>query len=233
MKNLARFSFVVTCLLLFGASALAESRYRFEAFGAGSFPRAKTFEITVPQSRTPMHGRQEFSAGARGGVRFGTDGSGHWGQDFVWSYGSSSSRIKNEATGMTFAFKDRTHQISYNALWYPGGLRRKNIFPYLTAGVGGTLHSLPQETINEALDPNRGGLGKLRSENVFAFNAGAGVRMRINSLYGLRIDVRDYVTRAVRYGLPKASPDPAATVFPIGGLFHQVEVSFAFVYYFR
>jgi hypothetical protein len=40
------------------------------------------------------------------------------------------------------------------------------------------------------------------------------------------------MSRAVRYGLPKESNDPNATVFPISGIFHQFEISFAFVYYF-
>ena len=40
------------------------------------------------------------------------------------------------------------------------------------------------------------------------------------------------MSRAVRYGLPQESSDPNATVFPVGGIFHQLEIAFAFVYYF-
>jgi hypothetical protein len=123
--------------------------------------------------------------------------------------------------------------FSYNALWYPAGAsdakKKKGAFPYLTAGVGGAFHSLAQKTVNQGLES---GLGTLRTENVFAFNAGGGVRVRINSVWGIRIDARDYMSRAVRYGLPKTSSDPSATVFPVGGVFHQIEISFAFVYYF-
>ena len=105
--------------------------------------------------------------------------------------------------------------------------------PFVTAGVGAAFYRIPQKTVNQALDPSRAGLGKLRNQNAFSFNAGAGVAVRINSVWGVRFDVRDYMSRAVRYGLPKSSTDPSATVFPVGGIFHQIEVAIAFVYYFK
>jgi hypothetical protein len=221
-------------ILIFGSIPLAaETEYRFEVFGAGTLPMDKDFELTEPQVSPPMSGRQEFSLGGRGGVRLGAEGAGHWGQDFIYSYGTNATRIVNEATGAQFAFTPRVHQASYNALWYPGGTHpRKTVFPYLTAGVGAAFFVLSERTINEALDTSRAGLGKLRSENVFSVNAGGGVRFRFNSLYGLRLDVRDYMSRPVRYGLPKRSDDPSATVFPLSGVLHQVEFSFGFVYYF-
>jgi hypothetical protein len=233
MKTLARFLIPLTLVLIATSPALAEYKYRFEVFGAANAPLKKNFEITTPQSTYPMKGTQEFSLGGRGGMRLGADSLGHWGQDIIYSYGTNSTRIINNTTGYRFAFTSKTHQVSYNALWYLKSLRKsKRMFPFLTAGVGGTFYNLSQSTINEALDPNRAGLGKLRSENVFAVNAGGGVRFKINNVWGIRIDVRDYMSRAVRYGLPKASTDPDSTVFPVSGIFHQFEIAFAFVYYF-
>ncbi len=234
MRKTARFSAMLATMLLIVVPAVAQNQYRFEVLGGVNFPMDKDFQISFPQSSVPLNGTHEFSAGGRGGVRLGVDGRGHWGQDFDYSYGTNASKIVNHSTGADFAFTNRTHQLSYNALWYPGGLNPKGkAFPYLTAGVGGTFYTLSQTTVNEALDPNRAGLGKLRNENIFAFNAGTGVRFRVNSVYGFRVDFRDYMTRAVRYQLPKASNDPQATVFPIGGIFHQYMLSFSFVYYFK
>ena len=235
MKRLAEFSIPLAVLLAVAMPSFAETQYRFEVFGAGSKPMKKNFEITVPQSSVPLQGTQQFSLGARGGVRLGTDGRGHWGQDFIYSYGTNPTKIVNQSNSGQFSFMSRTHQFSYNALWYPGGSgvgKRSGMFPYLTAGVGGTFHTLSQSTVNEALDPNRGGLGKLHNENVFDFNAGGGVRARLNSLYGIRVDVRDYMSRAVRYGLPRTSSDPRATVFPVGGVLHRIEFSIGLVFYF-
>jgi hypothetical protein len=232
MKKIARFALPPAILLLLVVPTFARTKSRFEVYGAVSFPQNKAFEITVPQSTVPIKGTQTFSLGGRGGIRLGADGIGHWGQDLCYSYGTNPTKIVTDLG--SFGFTSRTHQFSYNALWYPRKVTDKGkVFPYLTAGVGGAFYQLSQTTINEALDPSRAGLGQLRNENVFTFNAGGGLRFRVNSVYGFRIDVRDNMSRAVRYGLPGSSSDPKATVFPISGIFHQIEVSLAFIYYFK
>jgi hypothetical protein len=182
-----------------------------------------------------LNASQQFSFGARGGVRVGADGANRWGQDFIYSYGSNPTKIVNQSNNSQFSFTSRTHQFALNGLWYPGGNgvgKKSGAFPYLTAGVGGTFYVLSRATVNEALDPSRGGLGQLHNENVLDFNAGGGVRFKMSERFGLRLDVRDYMSRAVRYGLPQTSSDPKATVFPVSGVFQRIEVSFAFVIYF-
>jgi hypothetical protein len=232
MKTMPRFLIPLAALFLVSAPALAEVQYRFEFFGAANIPMNKDFEITVPQSTVPLFGTYEFSAGARGGVRFGADNGGHWGQDIIYSYGANAARINVAENGAPFAFTARTHQVSLNALWYPCGLRKSMVSPFLTAGIGGTFYGVSQTAKNEALDPNRAGLGKIRSDNTYAFNTGGGVRIRLNRRYGVRVDVRDYMSKTPRYGLPESSGDPNAVVFPAGGIFHQFEISFAFAYCF-
>jgi hypothetical protein len=235
MRKLASFCLPLAITLAFVVPCFAQTQYRLEVFGGVSKPFDKGFEITAPQSQTPLRGTQTFSMGGVGGVRLGADGNKHWGQDLIYSYSSNASDIVNQTTNTHFAMTARTHILMYNILWYPASIGtpgKSGVFPYLTAGAGGIIHTLPKTTINEALDPNRAGLGQLRGENVFAINAGGGVRFRINKVYGFRVDVRDYMSRAVRYGLPEKSSDPKATVFPISGATHQLEVTFAFVYYF-
>ncbi len=232
MKRIVHFVLPLAIVMFFAIPATAQHQYRLEFFGAGNFAMDKDFEITFPQSTVAMTGNHDFLPGAAGGVRLGVDGTGHWGQDLSYSFGNNASRIINETNGATFAFTNRIHQISYNALWYPTGLGDRKWTPFLTAGFGATLYRLGPQAINEALDPNQAGLGRVQSDNIFAFNAGAGVQFRINKVYGFRVDFRDFMTRAVRYGLPNQSEDPNATVFPVSGIFHQFQISFAFVYYF-
>lgn len=233
MFKTARF-FIPLAVLFLSCSALAQTQYRFEFFAAASLPQDKQFEIGYPQSATPMKGTHQWSQGARGGVRMGADTWHHWGQDFVYSYGANATKIVNHYNGGAFGFTVHSHQFSYNLMWYPRLLDSKKKFnPYLTGGVGGTFYNLEQATINEALDPNRAGLGKLRNESIFAFNAGGGIRFRINSLYGFRIDARDYISNPPRFGLPERSDSSTTVVFPVTGKFNQLEVSFAFVYYFK
>jgi hypothetical protein len=233
MKRFASFSIPLAILLIAAAPAFAQTQYRFEVFGAVTFPMDKDFELGYPQASPPMQLTNDYSPGARGGVRLGVDGRGHWGQDFMYSYGANAAKIVNHTNQSDFALTPRIHQAAWNVLWYPGGLSIKTgTFPYLTAGVGGTFYTVTAKTVNAAMDPNLAGLGRLRNDNTFAFNAGAGVRARLREKYGVRVDFRDYMTHSPRFGLPKSSDDPDATVFPVGGIFHQFEVSFAFVYYF-
>jgi opacity protein-like surface antigen len=230
MKRFALHAAIVAAALLVATPAIAQWKYRFEAFGGGSIPQNKDFEITVPQTSTPVKGTHEWSKGAFGGVRFGAD-SGHWGQDLIYSYGTNATKLVTP--GGEFAFTNKVQQICVNALWYPGGVGAdRKAMPYLTAGVGGTIFTLPQSAVNQAINPSIAGIGKLRNEKIVSFNAGGGVSVRVNRVWGFRIDVRDSMTRAVRYRLPKESTDPNATVFPVDGIFHRIELSISFVYYF-
>jgi opacity protein-like surface antigen len=142
----------------------------------------------------------EFSAGGQAGVRFGIDGARYWGQDYAYSYGSNAGTITTSAG--SFSFPTRFHQVSSNVLFYPWSLDRRQFFPYVTAGVGATFVIVNQDAITEGL---HAGMGPLKSETIFAFNAGAGVRIRLNDRVGLRLDWRDYMSRALRYGIQKSS----------------------------
>src|SRR6266536_1285542 len=180
MRNIVRWSVSTATILFFALPALAQIQYRLEVYGGATIPMSdKDFTITVPQSSVPINGTHEFSWGGRGGIRIGVDGRGHWGQDIDYSYGSYASRIVNHSNSTSFSFTPRVHQISWNALWYPGGTQSEGkVLPYFTVGVGGVLNTLSQRTVNEALDPSRApllnpslpGIGQLHNDNIFAFN---------------------------------------------------------------
>jgi opacity protein-like surface antigen len=228
MKRYSSCIIVFASLLILAASAQAETNYRFELYGSGNLPIDKSFEVGPPQSTVPLEGEHQFSLGVRGGVRFGVDGSGHWGQDISYSYGTNATKIVVVPNG-EFAFTHRTHQFAYNAVFYPGGLRAKKMYPYLTAGAGGTIFTLSQATINEGM---MRGLGELEPHTSFTFNFGGGVRYQFNNGCGIRVDVRDWMSHPPRYGIGAESNDPNAFVFPVEGIFQQVEFSIGFVYVF-
>jgi opacity protein-like surface antigen len=219
--------FVVLCIL--AASAHAQTYYRFEVYGSANIPSEKGFQIGMPQSTTPLDGKLHLSPGLRGGVRFGVDGLHHWGQDITYSYGTNAAKIRVNQNG-EFAFTSRTHQFAYNAIFYPAGTGHARLIPYITAGAGGTIFTVSQKSINEAFFE---GLGKLQNHVSFTFNAGGGVRIQFTDNVGIRLDVRDWMSHPPRYGIPESSSDPQRFVFPVNGVFHQVEASVAFVYCFR
>jgi hypothetical protein len=230
MKTIARCYPSLAILFFMVAPAMAQNQYRFEVFAAGNIPKDKDFFIGLPQFTPPVQGTHQYSVGVRGGVRVGVDFKKHWGEDVIYSYGTNATKIVNTTANAEFPFTVRSHQFAINALWYPTGVDSdKKIVPYVTAGGGATFFVVSPETVNAALEA---GLGTLHTENVFAFNAGGGLRMRLSKHAGFRIDARDYMTRTPRFGLPEHSDDPSALVFPASGVFHQFEASFAFVYYF-
>ncbi len=233
MKRLVRFSLSLILLLLLAVPAFSQTEYRFELFAAGSFPVDKDFSIGQPQASPPMKGSYKFSNAFRGGIRFGADFKKHWGEDIIYSYGTNSSQIVNStdpSNPAQFPFNFKSHQIAFNMLWYPGGLdTSKKIYPYLTTGAGATFYVLSGKEISAAQEA---GLPNLQSEHVFAFNVGGGVRLKLGTHLGVRLDARDFMTRSPRFGLSESSDDPSAWVFPTSGVFHQIEASFAFIYYF-
>jgi opacity protein-like surface antigen len=218
---------VIVLLLLPASMQGQEKKYRFEFFGGINAPMDKSYEIGPPQSDFIIQGKHEFSEGGQAGVRFGIDGARYWGQDYAYSYGSNAGTITTSAGN--FSFPTRFHQVSSNLLFYPWSLDRRQFFPYVTAGVGATFVIVSQDTLTEAL---HAGMGQLESETVFAFNAGAGVRIRINDRTGLRLDWRDFMSRALRYGMPKSSDKTEDIVMPAGGVAHQFAGTVAFVVHF-
>jgi opacity protein-like surface antigen len=219
--------FAGPCIL--AATAHAQTYYRFELYGSANIPMDKSFVIGMPQSTTLLNGELHMSPGVRGGVRLGVDGLHHWGQDITYSYGINAAKIKVNQNG-EFAFTSRTHQFAYNAIFYPVSVNRSKAIPYITAGGGGTIFTLSQTSINEGIFA---GLGKLKNTTSFTFNAGGGVRIQFNDNVGIRLDVRDWMSNPPRYGILASSNDPQTFVFPVSGVFHQVELSFGFVYCFR
>lgn len=234
MKNVLRVllpSLAMGVLLILPNHAQAkDKKYRFEFFGGVNAPLDKDFLIGAPQSDIVIKGSHEFSTGGQGGLRFGIDGAKYWGQDYAYSYGSNASKFLTPYG--RFSFRTQFHQASSNVLFYPGSLERKHFFPYITAGLGATFIVLSQDTITEALTPSSAGIGPLKSETIFAFNAGAGVRLRLTDRIGIRIDGRDYMSRPVRYGLKNTSADPGQPVLPTGGVFHQIAGTAGLVIHF-
>jgi hypothetical protein len=217
-------------LILPGPAQAEGKKYRFEFFGGVSAPLDKNFEIGAPQSDFIIPGSQKFSTGGQGGARFGIDGARYWGQDYAYSYGSNASSIVTPYGQLSI--RNQFHQASSNVLFYPCSLDRRHFFPYLTAGLGATFVVIDQNTVTRAITPSGAGIGPLKSETIFAFNAGAGVRFRLSERFGIRMDARDYMSRALRYGLPKSSSDPNQAVLPTGGVFHQIAGTIGVVIHF-
>ena len=224
MKRYASLMIAIAGLLFLAASASAETSYRLELYGSGNFPLDKHFEYGPPQAQGRVPGDYQFSAGARGGVRVGVDGMGHWGQDVSYSYGQNEAKII--VAPAEFAFTPRSHQFAYNAIFYPAGLRGKKLHAYVTVGAGGTIFTLSQADINKSREEGI----PMETHTSFTFNAGGGFWYHVGKV-GFRLDVRDWMSHPPRFGIP-ASSDVPEFILPVHGVFHQLEASAAIVFCF-
>jgi Outer membrane protein beta-barrel domain len=71
----------------------------------------------------------------------------------------------------------------------------------------------------------------LRVDGTMGFNFGGGLELKVHPKLGLRLDLRDHVFAAPRYGLPSTATTGA--YFPVEGSVNNVEISVGLVYHFE
>lgn len=115
--------------------------------------------------------------GFRFSIRMDLNNESHFGHEVQYAY----SRSKLDQPGFPPEGM-AIHQGGYNFLLYatPEGTR---IRPFATGGVGFANYVPPGSSATSG-----GG------DNKFGFNYGGGVKVKLTSLFGLRLDVRQYTT---------------------------------------
>jgi opacity protein-like surface antigen len=144
--------------------------------------------------------------GFRFGFRFGLNSGGRVGHEFQYAYNRSHLKLLGvDQGGMAI------HQGGYNFLYYatPDGSKFR---PFATGGVHFSNFVPPGASAAYG-----GGNTK------FGFNYGAGVKVKLNSLFGLRFDVRQYQT---------GKPDFGGALTGASGLLRQTEISAGFGIHF-
>jgi hypothetical protein len=222
------------CLILSNnAFAQLKDHIELNVFGAGSLYSGNKYEIGYPQSLTPIPGEIKLDQAARFGARLGVYTRGHWGQEFFYSFENNSVRIANGGASPSVTdFRVRVHNYGVNALYYFMETESNVFQPFASAGLGGTAYQIRQESLVSLRDPARGNLPDVNNSNELAFNYGFGFKTRSDGWFGVRMDVRDFVARTPSFGLVRQSIEPTATVLPATGVFHNVELSLGFTFYF-
>jgi hypothetical protein len=222
------------CLILSNnAFAQLKDNIELNFFGAGSVYTANNYEISFPQSTTPIPGRLRFENKVRGGVRLGVYTRGHWGQEFYYSFEPNNAQMtQNGAGARNVNLKMGIHNYGVNALYYFQRIEEHAIRPFLSAGVGGAFYDLSASTTASARDPQRINLPDLDNSNELTFNYGIGFKTRSSGPIGVRADFRGFISRSPSFGLARQSDDPTATVLPATGALHNGEFSIGFIVYF-
>ena len=214
------------------SQGLGSGDLELNPFFGGSWHSQNRFEITFPQSSPQEYKEFKLERAFRGGVRLNVFNSGHWGEEFMYSYESNQTRfISIFPPRPELNLGIQVHQFAVNTLYYFDADPQMTVRPFLTFGIGGTLYRPTDEAKAIARDPLRGNLSAFEESFMFSFNYGWGMKVRASDKVGFRIDARGFVGRSPTFGLPRESSDPAATVFPAGGAIHNGEVSAGIVFY--
>lgn len=182
--------------------------------GSGLCPTGITAAACMALGATPndVALSKGFGDGSAGdGFHFGFRGDFNGGDHLGYEVGYLYNRtnLKQSEEGVLLSEQGMAyHQVAFNAMYYFTEPDSK-IRPFVTGGVGFTNYAPPGQSAAYG-----GGSTKL------GFNGGGGVKMKLTSRYGLRLDVRE-ATTPKPFGFPLAS-----------GWLRETEVSVGFGIFF-
>jgi hypothetical protein len=195
-------------------------------FAAGSAHTKNRYEVGFPQAVTPIQSQFRMNDTIRGGLRFNVHTSGHWGEEFFFSYEPNKARfIRDTAPAQESAYDIRVFNFGVNALYYLNEEESRRTRPFISFGIGGTVYQPTAQSRRTANDPLRGNLPGFESSAELALNYGVGFKRVLTERYSLRMDFRGFVNRNPSFGLPRSSNDPNQVVFPADGAIHNMEAS--------
>lgn len=188
-------------VVLFLACAGSAWGQFFEAWfnGGQSIMSNKGLGSVVPAAQGGTKNDFQLEDGFRFSLRMDLNNDSHFGHEVQYAYNRTKLNSGGVEQGMAI------HQGGYNFLVYatPEGTR---IRPFATGGVMFANYVPPGSSATQG-----GG------DNKFGVNYGGGVKMRITSLFGVRLDVRQYTT-----------PKPFSLPYLREGWLRQTEISAGF-----
>jgi hypothetical protein len=188
-------------VVLFLACAGSAWGQFFEAWfnGGQSLISNKGLGSFLPAEQGGTKNDFQLEDGFRFSFRMTLNNDSHFGHEVQYAYSRTKLNSGGVEQGMAI------HQGGYNFLLYATheGAR---IRPFATGGLMFANYVPPGSSATQG-----GG------DNKFGFNYGGGVKMRITSLFGVRVDLRQYTT-----------PKPFSLPFLREGWLRQTEVSAGF-----
>jgi outer membrane protein W len=226
---------VVGFFMMFSSAAYAQLREDLEVnvFGLGVIHSSKDYEISFPQSPTPIQGNFKFNKGLGGGFRVNVYNRGHWAEEAFFSYEPNVAQFTRVGTpSSTMKLSTENLNIGMNALYYLSDDETHNVRPFVTVGGGWAVFLLTDSAKAIVRDPLQGNAPDMNSANEIAVNFGGGVKAKVKRWLGVRVDLKGFISRNPSFGLARESNDPNATVFPAGGALYSGEASAGLVFYF-
>ncbi len=233
MKRWLTGSILLVVVWLSTQTLLSAQEFRsveLNPFIAGSAHTKNQYEIGFPQTITPVQSQFKLDDVLRGGLRFNINTTGHWGEEFFFSYEPNNARfIRTSTPAQKQEYDIRVFNFGINAMYYLNEEESRKTRPFISGGLGGTLYQPTSRSRAVGRDPLRGNLPGFESSAEFAVNYGVGFKRTMTDRFGLRMDARGFVGRNPSFGLPRSSPDQNTVVFPANGAIHNLEVSAGFI----
>ncbi len=221
--------FALLMLILGSVPLFSQSGGELNLYGGWSLFTTESFEIGEPQSPTPIPLTFSMEDGLRSGLRINFLTKGKWGSEAYYGYQSTTATFtRADNATRPLELPTQVHQFGANVLYYPLGTEdtdERFIVPFASAGLGAAIYRPTSEAKRIASDPLQGNISELIESGRFSLNYGFGVRRRLNGMFGVRFDVRGFLSRSPTFGLPDSSEDPTVTVLPLNNLLHSAEVS--------
>ncbi len=197
MKTL-NFSLVASVVLSLGVSAARAQYYRFGGEGAGPYFRAglgPSFiqDSTLTEFAGPENAKVEFDTGVAGDMAIGYSFNKYVGADF--EVGFVGSEIKSVEG---FYSHDTTlYNVPFLVnLTLSLPIPRSLVVPYIGAGVGGSSAIFDTDGFGNY----RGEVWGDDSDTVFAWQAFAGLRFKLNPQMSLGVGYKYFSTDDVSFG---------------------------------
>jgi hypothetical protein len=152
--------------------------------------------------------------GFRFSLRFDLNSAEHIGHEFQYAY-NQTDLVDKTGTILPVAGTAGmgTHQLGYNLLYYRRSIREESkVRTFVTAGILFNDYVPPYSATPRNTIVRPGG------------NVGVGAKLRLSPLFGLRVDVREYIAGKTDWS--------GVLVDKSGGLLYQTEISAAFGVYF-
>jgi len=198
-------------------------------------PRVSAFvgASLLGSQTTFVAGNQVVQTSYKNGGKFGFRGTAdfndHWSGEAMYAFSNNGLRVTN--TGLAPRdFGVHVHQFTANALYFLTS-RETALRPFGTVGLG-LIRFTP--TADAQASAARAFFTQptiISGQNELALNVGVGAEAKIRSRYGVRVDLRDYISGNPSYGLPNAPASPGAPFFPTSGLLNRFEISGGIVLY--
>ena len=200
-------------LMVFGNCLWAQSRELWVSGGVSILSHTEKNEQLGSPSPDGDPGDVRIGNGYRFGFRFGFNSNQHIGHEIQYAY-NRTGLTDNDGSilGDVGSAGTAIHQAGYNFLYYfTGANKESKMRPFVTAGVHFSDFVLP-------------GAAAVQGSTVKAgFNYGAGLKLRVSTLFSVRFELREYET---------GKPDWKDLLFHQGGLLHQTEASAGFGFIF-